>query len=97
MKFFHLTEQMKQLMLYSIPHAYGGRQDVLFVVQNPEEIFMSQVGGMYVIRPKDPEQPQRRYNLIAYKRDKDGFKLIDKEQSVESDEYKAWKAKKKKN
>ena len=83
-----------ELMLYKIPDAYGGRQDVLFIVQNPEELFMSQVGGMYAIRPRDPEQPQRRYNLIVYKRDKDGYKIIDKEKSIETEEYKDWVKKK---
>ncbi|MCF6348870.1 MAG: hypothetical protein L3J20_11315 [Flavobacteriaceae bacterium] len=49
---------------------------------------------MYAIRPKDLEQPQRRYNLIVYKRDTEGYKIIDKEKSVESEEYKAWVKKK---
>jgi|GEM_PF-5307694 len=83
-----------ELMLYKIPDAYGGRQNVLFIVQNPEELFMSQVGGMYAIRPRDPEQPQRRYSLIVYKRDKDGYKIIDKEKSIETEEYKDWVKKK---
>jgi len=84
-----------ELMLYEIPSAYGGREDVLFIVQNPEEIFMSQVGGMYVIRPKDPEQPQRRYKKIIYKRNENGERVIDAKLSEESDEYKAWKVNKK--
>ncbi len=84
------------LQLYSIPNAYGGRQDVLFLVQEPKNMHASQVAGMYVIRPKNPKQPQRRYSLIKYKRDKDGFKFIDKEESVESEEYKAWVKKTKK-
>ena len=83
------------LQLYSIPNAYGGRQDVLFIVQESNPMHASQVAGMYVIRPKDPEQPQRRYSLIIYKRDKDGFKFIDTEKSVETEEYKAWVKKKK--
>ncbi|MCF6349155.1 MAG: hypothetical protein L3J20_12800 [Flavobacteriaceae bacterium] len=84
------------LQLYKIPDAYNGRQDVLFIVQEPNPIHSFQRAGMYVIRPKDPEQPQRRYSLIAYKKDKEGYKLIDKEQSIESDEYKAWVKKQKK-
>lgn len=85
--------QDPELRLYKIPGAYDGRYDVLFIVQKPNPVHMEQVAGMYVIRPKDPEQPQQRYSLIVYKRDKDGYKVIDKEKSVENEEYKVWKAK----
>ena len=82
------------LELYKIPNAYGGRQDVLFIVQTPKNAHIEQVAGMYAIRPRDAEQPQRRYNLIVYKRDKEGYKIIDKEKSVETEEYKDWVKKK---
>jgi len=83
------------LELYKIPNAYGGRQDVLFIVQTPKNAHIEQVAGMYAIRPRDPEQPQRRYSLIVYKRNRDGYKVIDKEKSIETEEYKAWVKKKK--
>jgi len=85
-----------ELRLYKIPDAYDGRQDVLFIVQKPKNAHIEQVAGMYAIRPKDSKQPQRRYSQIVYKRDKEGYKIIDKEQSVESDEYKVWIKKKQK-
>jgi len=84
-----------ELMLYKIPDAYGGREDVLFIVQNPEEIFPNQVGGMYAIRPRDPEQPQRRYKSIVYHKNEKGERVIDSEKSEETAAYKTWKVKKK--
>jgi len=84
-----------ELMLYKIPDAYGGREDVLFIVQNPEEIFTSQVGGMYAIRPRDPEQPQRRYKSIVYNKNESGERVIDLEQSEETEAYMVWIKKKK--
>ncbi|MCF6349275.1 MAG: hypothetical protein L3J20_13440 [Flavobacteriaceae bacterium] len=88
--------QDPELRLYKIPGAYDGRYDVLFIVQKPNPVHMEQVAGMYVIRPKDPTQPQQRYSLIVYKRDTEGYKVIDKEKSVESEEYKAWVKKQRK-
>ncbi len=81
-----------ELGLYKIPAAHDGRYDVLFIVQEPHPIHMEQVAGMYAIRPKDPGQPQRRYKRTGYKTDKDGYEVIDKKRSEESEEYKAWKA-----
>ena len=82
------------IQLYQIPDAYGGRQDVLFIVQEPKDIHMAQVGGMYAIRPRDPEQPQRRYKSIVYNKNEKGERVIDSEKSEETAAYKAWKAKK---
>ena len=78
------------IQLYKVPAEYGGREDVLFIVQKPEELFPEQVGGMYAIRPRDPKQPQRRYKKIVYKTDKDGAEVIDMTKSVETEEYKLW-------
>jgi len=83
------------IQLYKIPDAYGGRQDVLFIVQELKDMHMAQVGGMYAIRPKDPEQPQRRYKSIVYNKNENGEKVIDLDSSEETEEYKAWNAKKK--
>jgi len=49
-----------ELGLYKIPKEYGGRDDVLFIVQEPNSMHMEQVSaGMYVIRPKNyKETPQ---------------------------------------
>lgn len=41
------------LKIYRIPKEYGGRKEVLFIVQKPDEMLKEQVGGMYVIRPKE--------------------------------------------
>lgn len=41
------------LKVYKIPKEHGGRDDVLFIVQEPSEMLKEQVGGMYVIRPKN--------------------------------------------
>ncbi|MDO6811218.1 hypothetical protein Q4603_21555 [Zobellia galactanivorans] len=79
-----------ELLIYKVPGEYGGREDVLFIVQKPEELFPEQVGGMYAIRPRDPNQPQRRYKKIVYTTDAEGNETIDRSRSVESDEYKQW-------
>ncbi|SHJ77378.1 hypothetical protein [Pseudozobellia thermophila] len=50
-----------ELKLYKVPTEYGGREDVLFIVQKPKDAHLEQVAGMYAIRPRDPNQPQRRY------------------------------------
>ncbi len=48
-----------EMKLYKIPKELGGREDVLFIIQEPNEIHPEQVGGMYVIRPKNyKETPQ---------------------------------------
>ena len=41
------------LDFYKIPAIYGGRDDVLFIVQEPNPIHLEQTAGMYVIRPKN--------------------------------------------
>ena len=43
------------LELYKVPVEHGGSEDVLFIIQKPEPIFPEQVGGMYVIRPRNPQ------------------------------------------
>jgi len=84
------------IQTYKIPVSYGGRNDVVFIIQEPEEMYPNrEFGGMYVIRPRDSEQPQRRYKKIVYKRNENGERIIDPKRSEESDEYKAWKVKKK--
>lgn len=79
------------LQLYKIPAAYGGRNDVLFIVQKPEELFPEQVGGMYVIRPRNAEQPERRYKSISYGDTTKGQPHILR--AEETEEYKQWKEK----
>ncbi|MDO6811220.1 hypothetical protein Q4603_21565 [Zobellia galactanivorans] len=79
-----------ELLIYKVPGEYGGREDVLFIVQKPEELFPGQVGGMYAIRPRDMGQPQRRYKKIVYTTDAEGNETIDRSRSVETDEYKQW-------
>ena len=79
------------LKLYKIPAAYGGRNDVLFIVQNPNKIHIEQVGGMYAIRPRDAEQPERRYKRISYGDTSKGQPHI--LSAEESEEYKNWKIK----
>ncbi|WP_373517748.1 hypothetical protein [Pricia sp.] len=81
------------LQLYKIPAAYGGRNDVLFIIQKPEELFPEQVGGMWVIRPRDAQQPERRYKSISYGDTSKGQPHILKFE--EMDDYKKWIAKKK--
>jgi len=82
---------------YKIPPQYGGRNDVVFIEQeaNLEMYPGREYGGMYAIRPRDPEQPQRRYKSIVYNKNKNGERVIDLEQSEETEAYKAWVKKKK--
>lgn len=42
-----------ELEIYRIPEEYGGRKDVLFIIQKTDDMLKQQVGGMYVIRPKN--------------------------------------------
>ena len=79
------------LKLYKIPAAYGGRKDVLFIVQKPNKTHIEQVGGMYAIRPRDAEQPERRYKRISYGDTSKGQPHILR--AEETEEYKKWKAK----
>ncbi|CAM4376433.1 hypothetical protein ZORO111903_17015 [Zobellia roscoffensis] len=77
-----------ELQLYKIPTANGGREDVLFIIQKPEEMFPEQVGGMYVIRPRDMAQPERRYKSVSYGTRENGHEYIIKSQ--ETTEYTEW-------
>jgi len=81
------------LQLYKIPAAHGGRNDVLFIVQKPEELFPEQVGGMWVIRPRDAQQPEHRYKRISYGDTSKGQPHILR--AEETEEYIEWKAKQK--
>ena len=39
---------------YKVPKEYGGRDDVIFIVQEPNELYPNnEFGGMYVIRPRE--------------------------------------------
>ena len=50
--------------LYKIPKEHGGRDDVLFIIQEPHPIHLEQAGGMYVIRPRNYNKPKKkRVNL----------------------------------
>ena len=80
-----------ELSLYKVPSAHGGREDVLFIVQKPEELFPEQVGGMYVIRPRDPEQPEKRYSRVSrFRRPGEDWTIRSAE---ETKAYKEWKQK----
>ncbi|WP_461532480.1 hypothetical protein [Sinomicrobium sp.] len=47
------------MQAYKIPAPMGGRNDVVFLVQEPEEMnALFELGGMYVVRPRNPEQQQ---------------------------------------
>ena len=81
-----------RLSLYKIPAAQGGRNDVVFVVLEPNEVHPEQAGGMYVVRPRDPNQPQHRYKnktQYIYKGE------VVSEEIIETEEYIQWKARKK--
>lgn len=42
------------LQLHKIPKEHGGSNEILFIIQKPEQDFLEkQVGGMYVIRPRN--------------------------------------------
>lgn len=77
-----------ELELYKVPAAYGGREDVLFIIQKPEEMFPEQVGGMYVIRPRDIKQPERRYKSVSYGTNENGEQYIIKSQ--DTTEFTEW-------
>ena len=76
------------LELYKVPAAYGGREDVLFIVQKPKDSHMEQVGGMYVIRPRDAKQPERRYDSVSCGTNENGEQYIIKSQ--DTTEYTEW-------
>tara|TARA_R110000823_G_C15874915_1_gene494513 strand:+ start:370 stop:1263 length:894 start_codon:yes stop_codon:yes gene_type:complete len=39
---------------YRVPKEYGGREDVIFIVQEPNELYPNmEYGGMYVVRPRE--------------------------------------------
>ena len=47
------------MQLYKIPVTQGGRNDVIFIVQEPNELYPDrEFGGMYVVRPRSLEQEQ---------------------------------------
>lgn len=48
-----------RMKLYKIPEQYGGRDDVLFIVLEPKDAHMEQVGGMYVVRPRELKADNR--------------------------------------
>ncbi|WP_289064282.1 hypothetical protein [uncultured Zobellia sp.] len=77
-----------ELQLYKVATEYGGREDVLFIVQKPEKMFPEQLGGMYVIRPKDFKQPQRRYKSLSYGTKDNGETYIKESQDTEA--YSQW-------
>ena len=47
------------MQFYKIPVTQGGRNDVVFIVQEPNEMYPnSEFGGMYVVRPRNLDQEQ---------------------------------------
>ncbi|QCX00336.1 hypothetical protein FGM00_09510 [Aggregatimonas sangjinii] len=47
------------MQFYKIPVTQGGRNDVVFIVQEPNELYPDrEFGGMYVVRPRDLNQKQ---------------------------------------
>ena len=44
---------------YKMPVTRGGRNDVVFIVQEPNDMYPDrEFGGMYAVRPRDPGQKQ---------------------------------------
>lgn len=47
------------MQAYKIPVTHGGRNDVVFLVQEPNKLYPGkEFGGMYVVRPRNPDQEQ---------------------------------------
>ncbi|WP_289064288.1 hypothetical protein [uncultured Zobellia sp.] len=47
------------MQFYKIPVTQGGRNDVVFIVQEPNEMYPDrELGGMYVVRPRNLDQKQ---------------------------------------
>ena len=47
------------MQLYKIPVTQGGRNDVIFIVQEPNELYPDREhGGMYAVRPRNLDQEQ---------------------------------------
>ena len=47
------------MQFYKIPVTQGGRNDVVFIVQEPNEMYPNrEFGGMYVVRPRNLDQEQ---------------------------------------
>jgi len=61
--------------LYKIPKENGGRDDVLFIVQEPNSMHMEQQAGMYVIRPRNyKETPQYKEQQAIEKQKQEKLK-----------------------
>jgi len=71
------TFEDPELQLYKIPAEHDGLDDILFIIQQPEEIFSNMFGGMYVIRPrnykespmykqKEEEKAKKRSYKVSY-------------------------------
>ena len=47
------------MQFYKMPVTQGGRNDVVFIVQEPNDMYPDrEFGGMYAVRPRDPGQKQ---------------------------------------
>ncbi len=47
------------MQFYKMPVTHGGRNDVIFIVQEPNEMYPNkEFGGMYVVRPRKLEQKE---------------------------------------
>lgn len=47
------------MQFYKMPVTHGGRNDVVFIVQEPNEMYPNkEFGGMYVVRPRNLEQEE---------------------------------------
>ncbi len=47
------------MQFYKMPVTHGGRNDVVFIVQEPNEMYPNkEFGGMYVVRPRSIKQEQ---------------------------------------
>ncbi len=49
----------RNMQFYKMPVTHGGRNDVVFIVQEPNEMYPNkEFGGMYVVRPRNLEQKE---------------------------------------
>ncbi len=55
-----------ELGLYKIPREHGGRDDVLFIMPELDNVFKQQTGGMYVIRPRNYKETEQ-YKALEQK------------------------------
>ncbi|MCD2425966.1 hypothetical protein LQ567_24495 [Niabella pedocola] len=67
LRFRHFGALGINLELFRVPRAYGGRDDVFFIAQEPNALYPDlSTGGVYVVRPRHlPPEPQAKPSRLG--------------------------------